>query len=161
MKSSTQPKPIVFTAQSKREFYCRDAICEFVFNKGGIPLNPFRVFEYFLNDRVDRNLIREGNNNLIRISDELWVFGVNIADGVFFEMLYAKELGKNLRFFTVANKADGISEVGPESLKPEPELSRKGYNKDKMFRELIDHSPAGDGQLHLFNINLSWNEDAK
>jgi len=43
--------PIIFTAQSKLQFFCRDAICEFVFNQGAVPLNPFRLYGYFLADR--------------------------------------------------------------------------------------------------------------
>ena len=55
--SSTEPLPVVFTAQSKVYFYCRDAVCEFVFQNNAVPVNPFRVFEYFLGDRVDRDLV--------------------------------------------------------------------------------------------------------
>ena len=63
-------------------------------NMAELPLNPFRVFEYFLGDRVDRELVRQANNNLISRSDELWVFGDHIADGVFFEIRYAQESRK-------------------------------------------------------------------
>ncbi len=87
--SPTDRLPVVFTAQSKVYFYCRDAVCQFVFDNGAVPVNPFRVFEYFLGDRVDRNLVRQGNNNLIRIVDELWVFGDVIADGVLAEICLA------------------------------------------------------------------------
>src|SRR5882724_8814863 len=99
--SPTEPLPVIFTAQSKFYFYCRDAVCEFVFQKNAVPLNPFRVFEYFLGDRVERNLVRQGNNSLIRIADELWVFGEMIADGVLFEIFLARELNKPIRFFTI------------------------------------------------------------
>ena len=83
--------PVVFTAQSKNHFYCRDTICAYVLSKGYIPLNPFRVFDYFLNDRVERDLIRRANFNLVRKSDELWVFGNTIANGVLAEIKYAIE----------------------------------------------------------------------
>jgi len=62
----TAQLPIVFTAQSKKCYYCRDAVCEFVFNQGAVPLNPSRLYGYFLADRVDRELVRQANNNLIR-----------------------------------------------------------------------------------------------
>ena len=74
LEKPTAKLPVVFTAQSKLYFYCRDAICEFVFNQGAVPVNPFRLYEYFLGDRVDRDLIRQANNNLIRKCDELWIF---------------------------------------------------------------------------------------
>ena len=86
--------PVVFTAQSKQHFYCRDAICAYALREGYVPLNPFRLFDYFLNDRVDRNLIRRANFNLVRASDELWVFGDTIANGVLEEIKYAIELKK-------------------------------------------------------------------
>ncbi|KJU87780.1 hypothetical protein MBAV_000026, partial [Candidatus Magnetobacterium bavaricum] len=98
--SSTESMSLVFTAQSKKFFYCRDAICEFVLKQKKLPLNPFRIFDYFLNDRVDRNIIRQGNNYLIRTCDEFWVFGP-VADGVLFELTYAAKIQKKVKFFTV------------------------------------------------------------
>lgn len=130
--SSTAPRPTVFTAQSKRHYYCRDAICEFVFLRGAVPLNPFRAFGYFLGDRVDRQLVREANNNLIRLADELWVFGITIANGVLFEVAYAHQLGKAVRFFTVAARASEIRGAPVEALRFESELYTKGYSRDHL-----------------------------
>ncbi len=121
----TEPLPVVYTAQSKHFFYCRDAVCVYVLSKGCIPLNPFRIFDYFLNDRVDRDLVRRANFNLIRKSDELWVFGDTIANGVLAEIKCAFQLGKHIRFFTVSAGPDEIRELHPEELeqlKTESEL---------------------------------------
>ena len=54
-------KLVIYTAQSKQHFYCRDAVCEFVFRQDSIPINPFRLFDYFLSDRVERDKIRAAN----------------------------------------------------------------------------------------------------
>src|SRR4051812_22037067 len=105
MATLTAHMPVAFTAQSKRHFYCRDAVCAFTIDNAYIPLNPFRVFGFFLDDRVDRNLVRQGNFNLIRTADELWVFGRTIADGVFAEIRYARDLNKPIRFFTIGTRA--------------------------------------------------------
>ncbi|WP_420722493.1 hypothetical protein [Hwanghaeella sp. LZ110] len=138
--SKVDALPIVFTAQSKAYFYCRDAICEFVFNQNCIPLNPFRVFEYFLGDRVDRDSVRQANNNIIRISDELWVFGHLIADGVLFEIKYAQELGKPVRFFTVSNRANEIKEISVSDLKFEPEVHAKTrLTKEELFSQITEY----------------------
>lgn len=67
--------PVIYTAQSKQFFYCGDAVCQFVFERGRIPVNPFRAFDYFLGDRVNRDLVRRGNYAMLQRSDELWVFG--------------------------------------------------------------------------------------
>jgi hypothetical protein len=122
IEKPTAELPVVFTAQSKLHFYCRDAICEFVFNRGAVPVNPFRLYEYFLSDRVDRDVIRQANNNLIRKCDELWVFGDTIADGVLFEILYAKRLSMPVKFFSVDSRADLIEEISVNELKFEEEV---------------------------------------
>lgn len=161
MTSPTEPLPVVFTAQSKLFFYCRDAICEFVFQHNAVPLNPFRVFEYFLGDRVDRDLVRQGNNNLIRIVDELWVFGELIADGVLFEICLANKLKKPVRFFTVHNRAEKIREISPKMLRFEREV----YTTTKMKREallalILGHHPDAPPprQIPLF---VTPNADSK
>jgi len=125
---STDPLRTIFTAQSKAYFYCKDAICEFVFHWGMLPVNPFKAFDYFLNDRVDRDLIRRANNQLIAMCDELWVFG-DIANGVMFEILLAKRLGKPIKYFMVAAKSAEIREVTLRDLTFEDEL---GLTKEQV-----------------------------
>lgn len=108
--SSTIKTKTIFTAQSKKFFYSKDVICEFVFKKGFIPVNPFQVFGYFLNDRVDRAMVRNGNNELISRCDELWIFG-SIADGVLFEIARAYELKIPIKFFTIGTLLKEIYEI--------------------------------------------------
>ena len=139
LEKPTAKLPVVFTAQSKLHFYCRDAICEFVFNQGAVPINPFRLYEYFLGDRVDRDLIRQANNNLIRKCDELWVFGESIADGVLFEILYAKKLKMPVKFYTVDSRADLIREASANELKFEEEVYTSTGLKHKELIEQISH----------------------
>ncbi len=149
--SPTDRLPVVFTAQSKVYFYCRDAVCQFVFDNGAVPVNPFRVFEYFLGDRVDRNLVRQGNNNLIRIVDELWVFGDVIADGVLAEICLAKELRKPTRFFNIDNKADQIRQITPHDLKFEPQVHGRWRLGPQQLIDLILGRDPDDPQLSMFN----------
>jgi hypothetical protein len=156
--SSTNQLPVIFTAQSKAFFYCRDAVCEFVFQNNGVPLNPFRIFEYFLGDRVSRDMVRQGNNNLIRISDELWVFGHLVADGVLFEIKYAQSLGKPIRFFTIDNRASEIKEIEIAQLKFEPEVHSRGLTKEQLFSQISkyqsEHPPMKrpSPQLSFFDL---------
>jgi hypothetical protein len=151
--SSTSPLPVVFTAQSKVYFYCRDAVCQFVFQNRAVPVNPFRVFEYFLGDRVERDLVRQGNNNLIRIVDELWVFGQTIADGVFFEVLLAKSLAKPIRFFTIENRAEKIREIAPRNLRFERTVYKAlGLKHRDLLAKILGYDPdiPPPEQLKLF-----------
>jgi len=134
--SSVKPLPIVYTAQSKRSFYCRDAVCEFVFAQGAVPVNPFRAFEYFLADRAPRDLVRQANNNLVRIADEVWVFG-EIGDAVLFEILYARRLGKTVRCFSIGDRAEEIRPTSIRDIVFEPEVIEHFGARDLLIEKII------------------------
>lgn len=153
IKSSVARRPTVFTAQSKKFFYCRDAICEYVFNSGAVPLNPFRAFGYFLGDRVERSAVREANNNVLRLCDEVWVFGTTVANGVLFEIAFAHELGLPVKLFTVANRASDIRPAPVESLRFESELYHLGYTREHLRAMVAGHEPFFDRGLTLFDLD--------
>jgi hypothetical protein len=115
-------KALVYTAQSKQYFYCRDAVCEFVFDRNHIPINPFRVFDYFLGDRVERNAIRAANAEILSRCDEVWVFGERLADGVLIEIAQAEAEKKPIRYFSINNDAELIRELNPDCLSFENEV---------------------------------------
>jgi hypothetical protein len=134
-------KLIIYTAQSKNFFYCRDAVCEFVFHQGAVPLNPFRVFDYFLSDRVSRDVVRDGNRRLIEASDEVWVFGQALADGVILEIALATRLSKPLRYFSIGARAAEIMPIVPEQLRVEDEvLMVSGLDELQILRHIEEQS---------------------
>jgi hypothetical protein len=146
-------KLVVFTAQSKNQFYCRDAVCEYVIRAGAVPLNPFRVFDYFLSDRVEREAIREGNNELIHIADEVWVFGETIADGVFAEIALASDLGKPIRLFSIAPEFRRIHPIKPSALHFEhPVYGKTKLGRNDLLRLISRHlDHAQPDQLDMFD----------
>ena len=113
-------KPLVYTAMSKHLFYYRMFISVFVLKNGGVPLNPFMVFDYFLLDAVDRDLVREGNNNLVKRCDEVWVFGA-VSNGVLAEVQIANKQDKPVRFFAI-QKPHKIAEVTKNDVQMEPDV---------------------------------------
>lgn len=113
-------KPLVYTAMSRTLFYARMFISKFVLEQNCVPLNPFMVFDYFLLDTIDRNIVREANNNLVKRSDEIWVFGT-ISDGVLAELQIAKEQNKVVRFFKV--RKTEISETTKNKVDLEDEIA--------------------------------------
>lgn len=129
--------PLVYPAQSKQFFYCRDAVCEFVLLNGAVPLHPFRVFEYFLGDRVDRDLVRRGNNTIVARADEIWVFGSELADGVLLEISHAHQNKKPIRYFTIATRALEIEEIEPKDLTFEDELLGLAGHDLAVLREVV------------------------
>lgn len=135
----TEPEiaPIVFTAQSKRHFYCREAVCEFVFARSAIPVNPFMAFGYFLADRSDRNAIRAANDALVLRSDALWVFGRDLSDGVLKEIYLAAEHKKPIRFFSIDDRPERIEELHLEALRFEDEVRNKsGEGRSRLLEDL-------------------------
>ncbi len=91
---------VVFAAMSKRNFFLREYVIKFILEKGHAPMCAFMMYSYFLLDTVARKKLIAANNDLIRRSDELWVFG-EISDGVDKEMTLAKSLGQKVIFFRV------------------------------------------------------------
>lgn len=101
----TRKNKIVYIASSKHLFYYSSHLVGYVLDQGCTPISPFGNFDYFVTDMVARDKVVVANNNLVRISDELWVFGP-ISDGVLFEIQYAKELGKPVKYFRVIRQKD-------------------------------------------------------
>lgn len=120
-------KPLVYTAMSKHLFYFRMHISKFVLENGWVPLNPFMIFDYFLLDSIDRNLVREGNNNIVKKSDEIWVFGP-VSNGVLAEILIAKEQWKIIKYFAI-EKPHTIIAIAVEDVEMEDEVKEF---KDKL-----------------------------
>jgi hypothetical protein len=116
-----QDKPLVYTAMSKHLFYFRMFISVFVLQHGGVPLNPFMVFDYFLLDKVDRDLVREGNNNLVKRCDQIWVFGA-VSNGVLAEIQIANKTGKPVRFFAIQSSRT-IIETTKDKVELEAEVA--------------------------------------
>lgn len=117
-----QKTKIIFIAMSKHLFYFRRHAVKFVLEQGHAPISQFGIFDYFITDGVDRDLVRRANNNLIRVSDELWVFGP-ISDGVMAEIKIVKNMNKPIRYFKVINSKE-IKEISKEELEFEEDLKR-------------------------------------
>lgn len=114
-KGLQQDKKVVFTAQSCKNFHQRMLICKHAFEQGAVPVNPFNLFGYFLYELVDRDLVRSGNNNLLRRCDELWVYG-EISDGVLAEIQMFKDSKKTVRFFDISNLPVEVKEISKNDL---------------------------------------------
>jgi len=117
-----QKTKTVFIAMSKHLFYFRRHAVKFVLEQGYAPISQFGIFDYFITDGVDRDLVRRANNNLIRVSDELWVFGP-ISDGVLAEIKIVKSIGKPIKYFKVINSKD-IKEISKQEVEFEEDLKK-------------------------------------
>jgi len=113
---------LIYSAHSKHFFYFRMHISKFILEQNYVPLNPFMIFEYFMFDAIDRNTIRNANNNLIKKVDELWVFGP-VSNGVLEEIRLAKKLNKPIRYFKII-KSEEIVGIQKDEVEFEEDLKK-------------------------------------
>jgi hypothetical protein len=92
--------PLIYPAYSKRSFYLQAHISKYCLERRAVPLNPFMIFRYFLNDSVVREGIYKGNASIIANVDELWTFGP-LSDGVIAEIELAKEREQEIKHFKI------------------------------------------------------------
>ncbi len=114
-KSLQQEKKVVFTAQSCKNFHQRMLICKHALKQGVVPVNPFNNFGYYLYELVERDLVRNANNNLMKRCDELWVYG-EISDGVLAEIQMFKHLGKPIKFFDISRLPAEVKGISKDEL---------------------------------------------
>ena len=108
---------IIFTALSKKIFYHRGTISKYVLENEGIPINPFMNFDYYFYDSIEREKIREANNQLVKFCDELWVFG-EVSDGIEREINIAESNKKPIRYFSIDDYGK-IIEINKQEVRKE------------------------------------------
>lgn len=113
---------VIFIAMSKHLFYFRRHAVKFILEKGHAPISQYGIFDYFVIDTVHRDLVRRANNNLIRTSDEMWVFGP-ISDGVLAEIKMVQKMKKPVRYFKIFNSRD-IRKISKKEVEFEDSLEK-------------------------------------
>jgi hypothetical protein len=76
--------------------------CRFVYEKGYVPVAPHLYYTQFLNDRIPSERaagIRYGKKEITKCVG-LWVFGINITDGMLDEIVFARKKNISVRWFT-------------------------------------------------------------
>lgn len=137
-----QENKLIFTSFSKKNFYLRSAISEFILLQHCVPISPFMNFDYNLAGLVPKDSIRIANNSMIGCCDELWVFG-DVSDGVLVEIYLATKQGKPVRYF-VERDAQFIEidqeSVGLEDISPWMwAWARQGKNLERWHPRLRFH----------------------
>ncbi|TCL37223.1 hypothetical protein EV210_10690 [Anaerospora hongkongensis] len=75
--------------------------CRFVIQQGALPLAPHAIFTAFLDDTIpeERQLGMSLGIELLKRSDELWVFGKRITEGMRAEIEVAIERNIPVQYF--------------------------------------------------------------
>ena len=74
--------------------------CKFAVSRGRIPIAPHLYFPQFLSETDERERAMDMNFELMRLCDEIWVFGEKITAGMAAELAHAERLRKSIRYFT-------------------------------------------------------------
>ena len=77
--------------------YCRFAVAE-----GRIPLAPHLYFPQFLSESSERETAFRMNFELLKLCEEIWVFGDDLSEGMVLELSRAKTLCQTIRYFTTS-----------------------------------------------------------
>lgn len=112
---------IIFIAMTKHVFYFRRHAVKYVLESGFTPISQYGIFDYFVTDTVERDFVRRANNNLLNVSDEMWVFGP-VSDGVLAEIKLARQGGKPLRYFKIVDSKQ-VTEIQPDEVDLEADVS--------------------------------------
>ncbi|MDD4353526.1 MAG: hypothetical protein PHN56_03650 [Candidatus Nanoarchaeia archaeon] len=112
IKCDNEDKKVVFTAQSCKNFHLKELICKHVFENKAVPINPFMTYGYFLYELVEKDLVRNANNSILKKCDELWVYG-EISNGVLAEIELFKKINKPIKYFFLSKKYNEIREILP------------------------------------------------
>ena len=100
----------VFISITKRNFYLKSQISEYVLLNNCVPISPFMNFEYNLSGTVNKDYIRISNNSMIFRTDELWVFG-DVSDGVAVEIYLAQKHNIPIKYFKIDKITSSISPI--------------------------------------------------
>ena len=76
--------------------------CRFAVGKGRIPIAPHLFFPQFLSESAERETAFRMNFELLKLCDEIWVFGDVLSEGMVLELSRAKTLCKTIRYFTTS-----------------------------------------------------------
>lgn len=128
--------PLVYPAYSKHNFYLQQHISQYCLEHHTVPLNPFLLFRYFIGDSVPRNVIYEGNDKLVELSDEVWVFD-EVSDGVLREIITKKEHGGQVKYFRHYSDKAPITYRQVSTDKVEFELPRLGDENLEKYRDKL------------------------
>lgn len=75
----------------------------FVHIKGGIPITPHLYFTQFLDDEIkeERKAGIEMGVEILKMCNEIWVFGSHISEGMKKEIAFAKKENIPIKFFNI------------------------------------------------------------
>ncbi|MDY2629127.1 MAG: hypothetical protein SOW08_12585 [Lachnospiraceae bacterium] len=125
-------RKMVYVTHSKSWFYAREVVMQFAVKRGVAPVNPFMTYGFYMNGKVERDEVIECCHQLIRTSDELWVFGP-VSEAILTDIAVAVMEGKEVHFFSISENASEIRELQLEDIIFEREVHAGQIKKSDLL----------------------------
>lgn len=135
-----EPRKMVYITHSKSWFYAKERVQQFAMMQGVAPVNPFMNFGYYLDQRIDKDEIVASCHQMIRSSEELWVFGP-ISEAMLTDIVVAVMEGKSLRFFSISENPEEIKELEMEKIIFEREVHAGQIHKSDLLNFIRSTAP--------------------
>lgn len=125
-------RKMVYVTHSKSWFYAREVVMQFAVKQGVAAVNPFTTYGFYMDGRVERDEVIECCHQLIRTSDELWVFGP-VSEAILTDIAVAVMEGKEVHFFSISENISEINELRLEDIIFEREVHAGQIRKSDLL----------------------------
>lgn len=130
MNSLYSNKKIVYAMINRMKEYNENEILYFCFNSDAAPVLSYNTMEYI--NMIEEDIVLRANNNLMRIADEIWVFG-KVSEEMLSDLDYAMHVKKRIRFFSISGS---IQEIDISDI----EFDNIDENEDELKKWLAEYS---------------------
>lgn len=145
-------RKMVYVTHSRSWFYAKEAVVQFAVKQGVAAVNPFMNYGFYLNGAVEKDEIMECCHQLIRTAEELWVFGP-VSEAILTDIAVAVMEGKEVRFFSISERASEIRELQMDDVVFEREVHAGQIRKSDLLNFVGNTAPKVPDyvQMSLFD----------
>lgn len=133
-------RKMVYVTHSKSWFFAREVVMQFAVRQGVAAVNPFMNYGFYMNGTVDKDEVIECCHQIIRTSDELWVFGP-VSEAILTDIAVAVMERTEVRFFSISEEISEIHELSPDDIIFEREVHAGQIRKSDLLNFVRSVAP--------------------
>ncbi len=133
-------RKMVYVTHSKSWFYAKEVVVQFAVKQGVAAVNPFMNYGFYMNGTVEKDEVTECCHQLIRSSDELWVFGP-VSEAILTDIAVAVMEGKEVHFFSISEHISEIHELQMNDIIFEREVHAGQIRKSDLLNFVRSTAP--------------------
>lgn len=133
-------RKMVYVTHSRSWFYAKEVVVQFAVKQGVAAVNPFMNYGFYMNGAVEKDEVIECCHQLIRSSDELWVFGP-VSEAILTDIAVAVMEGKEVHFFSISEHISEIRELQMDDIIFEREVHAGQIRKSDLLNFVRSTAP--------------------